>query len=118
MIVRGAAAPGRIPQAQYNINMQKRRKVSRKVKNKYEEWKTQRVECLLCGQILQNASLQRHMKTQYTAAASKYRCKEVFDATADTFSVCFIKGRFLKCPVDGCDGVGRDKSGLYRHFAI
>ena len=58
------------------------------------------------------------MQMQHSAAPKVYQCKEVVDTSDDTYNISYVKGQYLSCPVTGCEGGGRDKSGLYRHFSI
>lgn len=111
MIVRGPAAPRALTQSSYDkIRKKKKGKVS------HIEWRKKRVECRICGKVMQNASLKRHMKQQHGEQGDVYICREIEEARDYTMKV--TKGRFNKCPIVGCSGGGKDKYGIYRHFCL
>ena len=120
MVIRGAAAPRAMTTEAYN-NRQRDRKSRPRItvqESRYEKWRRMRVECNICGAKMQNASLQRHMMNQHSRQHQVYRCREAKER-GDTYTIENIrKGRHNECPVEGCNGGGKEKFHIYRHFCI
>ena len=124
MIVRGAKAPTALSRDQYEsrINQQLRnsRRGPRIASNtKYNEWRKQKVECSVCGKVMQIVSLKRHMISQHADNSQReYKCREI-DENIDgkVFHIQEFK-LGMACPVPGCIGSGADKFNMYRHFNL
>ena len=115
MIFRGAPAPRAKTQIEYNKMIRTRNNTSFAATG--EERRKLKTNCPICGQILTNASLKRHMDSKHpTNNNNKYVCREAKDKGA--YTMTFRKGKVNKCPVPQCIGGGRDKFGIYRHFCL
>ena len=113
MIVRGQAAPTALRKDIYN-NIAARREGRRTTT--YQQRRKQLTRCTICGKELQIASLRRHILRQHGTTEPQYQCREVSQPAVFTIE-SVTKGSFNPCPVTTCTGGGRDKFGLYRHFA-
>ena len=65
------------------------------------------------------ASLKRHFKEKHGHVPKKYESIETSELETGTFQMEeIVKGKFNACPVENCQGGGRDKFGIYRHFCF
>ena len=114
MIVRGAPAPRAKTREVYKKMV--RKKKTAPLVTTTRDWRSLKTTCNICGQILSNASIKRHMETQHHTNCNKYRCRKAQDT--GSYNINFQKGTLNRCPVPNCIGGGRDKFGLYRHFCL
>ena len=117
MIFRGAPAPCAKTRRNYNKIHRPRRIASSSTDR---EWRKARTKCTICGKDLANGSLQRHMKLIHQSSSlindNKYVCREIQDN--GSYNIRFRKGKMNRCPVPNCNGGGKDKFGMYRHFCL
>ena len=115
MIVRGAPAPRAKTRTEYNKRKNGRNKHPFSASG--QEWRKLKTTCNVCGAVITNASLKRHMEQQHSIInTNRYICREVQET--GRYSLTFQKGKTNKCPVPQCTGGGRDKFGIYRHFCF
>ena len=107
MVFRGPAPPKAM-----NNNAYRRMKTGRG--KTYEEQRKQKVACNICGKVITQGALQRHMKTQHNIKPEQYLYKET--GPVGKFRVNIRKGKNNNCPIPGCVGSSKDKFGMYRHF--
>ena len=118
MIVRGAKAPKAQSQDMYNRLQRQRRGEERREKS-FSEQQKERVICNICGKEMGKASLKRHFKEKHGHVPKKYKSIETSELETGTFQMEeIVKGKFNACPVENCQGGGRDKFGIYRHFCF
>ena len=48
----------------------------RRGKISHVEWRKKRTECRICGKVMQNASIKRHMKQKHGVSGEEYLCCE------------------------------------------
>ena len=60
---------------------------------RHEQWRKKMVECKICGEQMQNTSLQQHMQRIHAKAERKYICRETQD-TEEEYYVDFQKGAY------------------------
>ena len=74
-------------------------------------------ECSICVKKMQNASLSRHMEQMHEGKKIEY--EEQSTKGRGLHQIEDVKkGVFNACPIEGCEGGGRDKFGMYRHFCL
>ena len=119
MIVKGPKIPTALNKQQYE-EMTKRvqKKITTRVCKKIK--RSQKVTCEICLEKMVYGSLKRHMMNQHGIDESKEPNQEVEMTTGRRTYVIDMepKGRKTDCPVEGCPGGSKDKSGMYRHFCL
>ena len=83
----------------------------------HSTWRRKKTECEICGKVMTNPSLQRHMEQQHASVKKKDVAREIEEGREDIIASC-RKGKRNLCPVAGCDGGGKDKFCMYRHFCL
>ena len=114
MIVRGAAAPKALNHETYNRRWRKGTARTKLGMGAYDTWRRKNISCDICGKIVTNGAIKRHMETQHNIVSQKYVCRDTQER--GTYKINFVKNKFNKCPITGCTGGGKDKFGMYRHF--
>ena len=117
VVVRVAAAPKAQSTRIYNQQLQRKQTKKKNCTIDYSQKRRQQVQINTCGRWMQQASLQQHMTNQHNTENHKYKCKETTQ-TGEFRIVRVTKGQYIDCPIPSCEGGGRDKSGLYRHFSL
>ena len=100
MVVRGTQAPTARTQNTYNQMMGGEKRGP--------NWLKEKTECPECGKVMQNASLRRHLTTIHKKERETYQCRKVEEK--GTYNASVERGRFNKCPVEGCEGGGQTGS--------
>ena len=69
-------------------------------KKRGPNWLKEKTECPVCGKVMQNASLKRHLTTIHREEKATYQCRKVEEGK--TYDAVVVRGRFNGCPVEGC----------------
>ena len=118
MIVRGAPAPEVLSTEVYQ-NIRRNRRVRYNREDQHGGGRRTWVECPVCRKGMQRASLKRHIKWIHPGhVPMPYRYTPISQPPRVFTMSSFTKGRHNACPVPQCPGGGRDKFGVYRHYAF
>jgi len=116
MVVRGAAAPKALSKEVYD-NINRRRKGENPTNLTYKERRKLDVSYEVCGKVLKQVSLQRHMLSQHKRDMPTQYVEREIGVRGNYVLMNYTRGSFNECPVPGCSGGGKDTFSVYRHFA-